>query len=227
VRKLFTSERGAIPVFEVALLVLVLGVLGVAGYRVYTEKYTAPGGGDVKVEKKAESKTVQDPYAGWKDYTTKYDKIKLKYPSDLTLVDESEADTENVTPGSDHIRLTNANGFEFRIQTGLHGIGGACEECTVDHSEPVMVLGEGRFLNFVNRGAGGISGVVVGANNTDWFGASLKTKNITIVDTGGKAASDISFDFRTPNNLIVKPLQEYKTDHFVKEAKLILQSMTY
>ncbi|HVX58395.1 MAG TPA: hypothetical protein VG964_01530, partial [Candidatus Saccharimonadales bacterium] len=69
--------------------------------------------------------TTPDPYAGWKSYTMKYEKLSFKYPAAWTLKDTSGAK-------SDQISLTAANGFELNIQTG--GIG----HPSVDTSQPVI-----------------------------------------------------------------------------------------
>ncbi len=231
--KILKSQSGIVPVFEAILLVLVLAVLGFAGYRVYAEKYTAPKPADQKVAKKATPtptpQATPNPYTGWKSYTLKYEKMTFKYPSDLTVQDTSMATTaaDNVTPGMDRVRLVGSGGFVLSIQTGLDGIGGGCPECTIDYHEPIVIVGNQLKLNYVNSGNGLISSIAVAKLDNDFIGG-FDSKNINIVGSTNRPATLVSMSFKDANDTAVgKPLATYKTEHFVTEGKLVLQSASY
>lgn len=218
------------------LFIVILGLIGGTGWYVYNSNKKANKSLDnasadtnLNLKKKAgDEKTEADPYEGWKTYTTKYEKMSFKYPSDLTLTDTSTATTnqDNVTPGMDKIKLTSASGFEISIQTGLYGIGGGCEECTIDFADPVSVAGANYFINYVNPGTGKIRSITVSKTNDDFIG-SIDGKTITISGTNNKAATLISGSFRSGDQIVEKPLAQYKADPCVVDFKKLIQSISY
>lgn len=170
-----------------------------------------------------------DSYAGWKSYTTKYDKMKFRYPPDMVLNDISEASTtdSNVTPGSDVITLKSATGFLINIHAGIDGIGGGCPECEAKFADPITLAGGQFYMNYIDTGDGKISNIAISKDSTSFIG-NVGTHNITIIGTSNKAATIISGTFRDANdNIIGKSLADYKADHFVGEFKLLLKSISY
>lgn len=235
------NKQGFAPVQIIVMIVLILGVAGTGWYLLQAKNKTdktldatSKGVGNVTTTvKKAENKPVAapvDPYANWKTYTSKYDRMIFKYPSDMVLSDTSHASVsgqDNVTPGVDTIKITSTTGFTIRIQAGLEGIGGGCPDCQAKFSDPVTINSKPFFMNYIDSGSGNIQNIAVASDAASFIG-NLGTHNITITGTSNKAGAIISGSFRdTSDNIVGKSLIEYKADHFVAEFKLLLQSISY
>lgn len=174
--------------------------------------------------------TKSDPYTGWKTYTTKYDKMTFKYPTDMVVTDTSHATVageDNVTPGVDTVKISGSTGFTISIQAGLDGIGGGCPECQAKFSDPVTIAGKAFYMNYIDSGSGNIQNIAVASDQTSFIG-NLGTHNIVITGTTNKAGTIVSGSFRdASDNIVGKSLTEYKADHFIAEFKLLLQSISY
>lgn len=221
----------------ILLIVVIIGVISGAGWFVYNSHKNANNSANstnkstdsAKAADKAVTKSAPDPYDGWKTYTTTYEKMSFKYPTDLTIADTSHASVasqDNVTPGMDTLKLTGTGGFAISIQTGLEGIGAGCPECTIDFSDPVTLAGANYYINYVNSGDGKISSVTVSKITNDFVGG-VDGKTIVITGTTNKAATLISAAFHNGDIIIGKTLEQYKADHFVSEFKLLVQSISY
>jgi hypothetical protein len=127
----------------------------------------------------------------------------------------------------DRVKLVGSGGFTVSIQTGLSALGGGCPECKIDYQEPITVVGNKLKLNYVNSGSGLITSIAVAKLDNDFIGG-FDSKNISIVGSANHPATLISMSFKDSNDSgIGKPLATYKAEHFVVEAKLVLQSMSY
>lgn len=224
-------------VVTVLLTLVIIAIVGGTGWIVYnSQKKTTrsldnanKSASSTETTEKTAAKSPLDPYDGWKTYTTKYEKMNFKYPTDLAINDTSHASVagqDNVTPGIDTLKLTGAGDFAISIQTGLEGIGAGCPECTISFSDPVTLAGANYYINYVNSGSGKISSVTVSKITNDFVGG-VDGKNIVITGTTNKAATLISAAFRSGETIIEKTLDQYKTDHFVVEFKLLVQSISY
>lgn len=235
------DKKGFALTHIILIIVLILAVGGTGWYVWQAKNKTTKtldttareAGNAAKQEKKTETKPTTktaDPYAGWKSYTTKYDKMIFKYPSDMVLTDTSHASVageDNVTPGVDTIKLNSATGFTISIQAGLGGIGGGCPECQAKFSDPVTIAGKAFYMNYIDSGSGNIQNIAV-ANDQVSFIGNLGTRNIVITGTSNKAGTIVSGTFRdASDNIVGKSLADYKADHFVAEFKLLLQSINY
>lgn len=236
-----SNKQGFAPVQIIVMIVLTLGVAGTGWYLLQAKNKTditldatSRGVGNAtKTVKKEETKPITtpvDPYAGWKTYTSKYDRMSFKYPADMVLADTSHASVsgqDNVTPGIDTIKLTSTTGFSISIQAGLEGIGGGCPDCQSKFSDPVTINSKSFFMNYIDSGAGNIQNIAVASDAASFIG-NLGTQNITITGTSNKAGTIISGSFRdASDNIVGKTLADYKADHFVAEFKLLLQSINY
>jgi hypothetical protein len=126
VRKLFTSQRGAVPIFEVLLLLLVVGVLGLVSYRVYTERTSAPK--QAATTAPTPAKSTKTPVVETKLFTSKLEKLSFKYPATWKL--ETSYENENVMTGDplEATMLTGPNGTKVQLLVPVDGIGGACDD---------------------------------------------------------------------------------------------------
>lgn len=118
----FTGKKFR-PWLLVTLLValVVLGALGYVGHRYYQTasiKKPTSNGGQQKVA------APVDPYAGWKSYTSSYEKLSFKYPSDWTI---KTYDYSTQVTGADSAVLTSPSGtINIVWYSAVEGIGGAC-----------------------------------------------------------------------------------------------------
>lgn len=220
-------------VVEIILIVAILGVLGFVGWQVWhaqTSKVDNNVASDTPAPAASTTESTANPdqYADWKTYTLQYEKFSFKYPSDFTLNDESGPDEYVSTNGTDRIELTKSNGFLVDIRTGLHDIGGACESCMVAYSQDVTFLGQNLRLNFVdNLGDGKIGYVTVGADDTDWFGASVNGKNIKNTYDNQVTPISVAIRYKDGESYIGKTLDEFKKSTDLAEAVKILESASY
>jgi len=116
-KKINQSGFGAV---EALLLILVLAVIGFAGFYVWhSQKKTAPA---ATVTTSSDSKaTTNDVYAGWKSYSLKYEKLSFKYPAAWTAQDITG--DPGLTPNTDSVILSAKDGFSLSIDDGWDGSG--------------------------------------------------------------------------------------------------------
>jgi hypothetical protein len=143
-------------VVEGLLIVLVVAVICFGGYYVWhtqhkskTAKTTATS---VKPTTPAKASTTTpkqpaSPYAGWKSYTIKYEKLTFQYPAAWTLQDSSA--TQGLTPNADSITLTASDGFQVSIDDGWDG-GGDPLDVDVNNKIPVTFVGNADYLVFLH-----------------------------------------------------------------------------
>lgn len=220
--------RKALQIFAiVALLVLVAG-----GIYAWQNNRVAKLESQVADLKKADTPKVKppaaDPYAGWKTYTTKYEKLTFRYPASFTLSDTStKAGYEGLD--SDRITLTGSDNFEFVMQTGLWGVGGGCENCTIAKSESIKVLNQLYYLNYVNSGdkAGKVTYVLLASNQSSYMDF-LKSRTIKNAD-GTPSLMSFSFSYQANGTDTQKsmPLSTYENNQNLENTKLVLESLSY
>lgn len=214
----------------ILLVVLVVGVLGFVGWRIYDAAVQKPQAAVSNTSANSPAPAAKaDPYKGWKTYTLKYEKFSFKYPDTFTLADTSTTDPDKyIEPGMDNIRLTKPNGLELRIDTGLDGIGGACEDCRVLSTQQIRFLGQTASLNYVdNDKSGTISGITVTKKNDDWFGAGLLGKNIKFASDGKVLPMGIYVHYIVNGELVHKDLAALKASEDIKDTLMILDSASY
>lgn len=115
------------------------------------------------------------------------------------------------------------------MMTGVTGVGGACNECTILLSEPVTIAGNSYYLNYVqdtNYG-NGVSRIVVAKSKDDFIGG-INAKNALVDGTDGKIGLIlISAGYKNGDNYVVKSLSQIKSDPNVQAFKNFLQSLSY
>jgi len=178
------------------------------------------------LKKQAETKTNETKTIS---YATKYELLKFAYENGWTISDTSTPKVANSTTnsGRDTIKLTSPNGFVITIDAGLYGIGGACDTCSVLYSEPVTVLGNQYFLNFVqNTETGkGVSSIIL-AQKADEIFSGFNAKNIKAIN-GEPSLIIINAKYANGNTVVVKDLNTLKSDPNVQVFKSFLQSLSY
>lgn len=163
----YENQSGFTPVV-VLLVLLIVAVVGFGGYYVYQGRHTqntpvanASGKSTSPTSSSANSTTAKDSYAGWLSYTTKYEGLKFKYPSDWTTRDVSYSiNGVNL----DNIQVFPANqtweqGVNVQFQESMDNNGIACttthegNEDTLIATEPVSFLGQHDSIFFYSGGA--------------------------------------------------------------------------
>ena len=124
--KYTTDQRGAMAVLVVILVALLAVAGGLAIYNVTNarnsrEAFTSPS-------TTAKSTPAEDPYAGWKTYTSKQESLSFKYPSDMAIVSSGAVD-----PAGDGVTLSDASGLTIAWSSAVDGLGGACHPDTAPH----------------------------------------------------------------------------------------------
>lgn len=164
-----------------------------------------------------------------KQYTTKYEKLKFLYPNTFVLTDNSTTQ-ELIQPGSDKIIISNGN-FKMDLQTGLYGIGGACETCKVLYAEPITVLGKTYSLNYVSYDGGPkVDAVIIGKDAQDSFGVALTSKNIKPVNSSeGDSTTGISVSasYKNSSTTVPKSVAELQNDANITAFKNFVKSFSY
>ncbi len=220
--------RKALQIFAIiALLVLVAG-----GVYAWQNNRVAKLENQVADLKKNDTPTAKqtpaDPYAGWKTYTTKYEKLTFKYPASFALSDTStKASYEGLD--SDRITLTGSDNFLFVMQTGLWGVGGGCENCTIAKSESIKVLNKPYYLNYVNTGdKAGMETYLLLDNNQSIYMDFINSRTIKNAD-GTPSLMSFTFNYQANGTDTQKPmpLSTYENDQNSANAKLVLKSLRY
>jgi Tfp pilus assembly protein PilE len=113
-------------VVELVLIVVIIAVLGVIGWVVYKD-IASRTASTVHTQKSSPSTSTQtvDPYAGWKTYTSSFEKLSSKYPNNWTA---AATDRNFGITGADALQLKSPSGaVTVSWFSAVQGIGGACD----------------------------------------------------------------------------------------------------
>lgn len=174
-----------------------------------------------------------DPYAGWKSYTLRYEKISFKYPSNWILTDTSGTTSAAITPGEDLVKIKSSDPLEIFIHTGIVNPDYGCPSNKVLSSTTLKLLNATYYLNFLGGcDEGGVANNDVSGGSIYTTAASLypypSSKNITI-------SKSAVAGLQGPVNLITimyttgtgYPVSYFKQDINYEAAVKILESMAY
>ncbi len=123
--KTLKSQRGAIDIILI-VVVLVLAA-GLGGYVYYQQQQNnkaldKAGSGVTVTKKTAQTTTAKSgSYAGWKTYTSAYEKSSFMYPSTWTVAFKASPGV----PGKQVI-LTSPSGLKLTYDDFVDGLGGGC-----------------------------------------------------------------------------------------------------
>lgn len=191
-RRILKDQRGIASIFLILFLVLVVGFVGFFSFKAYDANKKA---NQDKTELRTPAKDKAAQANPCKELVTKYEKLKVCYPEDVTFTDTSYFDPDGLTTGLDHLKFTKGN-YALTIQAGLYGVGGACEECTVPLSEPITVLGKARHLNFVSNNGQTVGSLLV-AKTPDAYLDFVDAKNVK-TNEGGDTLIGITITLTNP-----------------------------
>lgn len=230
------TNQKVFSALEAILIVIVVGVLALAGWYVWKKNHDKESKNNPAVtqtqNQDENGQEEPDPYAGWKSSELVYEKIKYKYPENWNRQLESTPSgvTGTVKPGSDNLTLTGPDSeMQLVVRTGLDGVGSAVGQVVTD-SVPVTLLGGQHYLNFYVPGDDEdqqkVYGACVDASKTS--ADKLPGKNITRAN-GENTPMTICVNFPRVHGdtLVRKTVDEYKKDPSFATIKLILESLTY
>lgn len=102
------------------IVLVVLAAIGFAAWHVWSPKDKNPAATET-----TSSVATTDPYAGWKTYTSSFEKLSFKYPASWTTKDISK---HYSMPGTDAFQLTSPSAkLSIYWFSAIDGIGGACD----------------------------------------------------------------------------------------------------
>jgi hypothetical protein len=239
------NKKNGFTVVEGLLIVFVLSVVSFGGYYVWnTQKNnktdTTTSSAKTSNVSPAPAAKAEDPYAGWKEYTLKYEKLSFKYPSTWTVQDISGG--QGLTPNADNISLTSSNGFLFSVDDGWDGAGDPLKLAT-DSPVSVNFLNNPAYLVFIhpkiigpsNEDPNSVGRAILMTKATSQYGqhdtanAFPQSKNAhgdPRINNGGSTML-ISAGYSGSNAKKFTAVNEAKSDPEFKNSLLVLQSMHY
>jgi Tfp pilus assembly protein PilE len=161
--KIIKTEKG-FAVLELILIILVLAIVGFAGWWVYMNQHKTVDAKNITttLQNKTTPKVAStNSYAGWKMYTLPVEKLSLMYPSDWTVSNTALTSTQDDTI------LTSSDGFSIEISDGNGNGGDPIPEAPASSAVPVKFVGQSDYLAFTygtgSAGQGSSDGLVDGA----------------------------------------------------------------
>jgi hypothetical protein len=171
--------------------------------------------------------TKPNPYAGWKPYTLKNEKLTFRHPSSWQV-----SNTTAPASTQDSLTLTAAAGFTFNILDGVSNGGDAMNMAT---NAPVSVTyaGQPDYLVFTygtgSVGQGSSDGLINGAmlltNPSDQSSLPLDKYAVSPNDTTG--AANAKYILISSSTKIQLTLVQAQSSSDYKTAVLIIESMHY
>lgn len=245
--KLSKNQRGFGAIEAILILVIVI-LLCFTGWFVYKHNHKSSNQAVINAPAKSvtdsssksttTAKQSANLYDGWKSYTTKYDKLTLKYPSNWQLVDKSNTDDTDVTPGQDAIQLISNDSLEVTIGTGATYFDGGNSSVKVISSTPISVLGHADYLVYASDTSIGGGAVVTTTNSLPSTSTFPLAKNINLSQSvkSNSAIQGMPAPFNligvnysssdpTANNQY--PISKYQQDPNYKLAQEIIESLSY
>lgn len=231
---------------EALLILVIVGILGFTGWFVYhsqkvaTKDYNSHPSTATTTAKPAKS-TGQ--YAGWKSYTTKYERLSFKYPSNWKLVDQSNTDSTDVTPGQDSVTLISNDSLEVTIGAGAEDFDVGNSTVRILSATPLSILGRTNYLTFTSSdgafGGTGTGGALITtkdalpsltnfpiSRNIHYTHATLSNPALQDMPTPFDLIS-LNYDDVNQNGTHEYSVSAFQQDPNYKAALLILGSLTH
>ncbi len=240
-------NRAPLVIFAVIVL------LGLVGYGVYAWQNNRVAKLETQVAdlKKttpvAETKKADDPYAGWKTYTSKVEKSTFKYPADWKLTADAPTASDEYKD-ADAAKITSPSGNVVISWTSVvDGIGGACDEDTCPYmttlGSTLLTSVKGRYINhgvISQEGKTYTPFMAVQDNlqkigdSRDLFFGFFTAKNNGSINTNGNGnlGAGLSLSNAVNGKITDAKLSKNQASSYfekpeVKQARLILDSYAY
>jgi len=225
-------------VVETLLLIVIIGILGFTGWYVYHAQKAANKDYSANPSVHVNTTKATSKYDGWKSYTTKYDKLSFKYPSDWQLIDTSNSDDADVTPGQDWIKLIAKDSLGVSIITGDTMYDGGNASLQVIASTKINTLGHDSYLQFLSDSDTTSGATLTTANAIPTTNIFPTSKHIHLsqatLNNPAIQGMPSPFDYITlvyneapgnPNRSY--PVKKFLQDPSIKTAFDIISSMSY
>lgn len=216
---------------EIILVLIIVTLLGAIGWYVYNQsKNKTPDSMSVSTSSAPQKTTETDPYAGWKSYTLVHEKASFKYPSDWTLKDTN---TDPVMSDMDSIELKAPSGASLTISA--HPAGGyGGDESKIDGSDTLKFTGQSYYLVYTsypdpNDGTKyntTIDSAYLSTSTAEKYKFPPAKNNITNADSFTQT-TEFSVYFTFPEGKAPATITAARADADLKNAKLVLESVTY
>lgn len=229
-------DQTGFSIVELLLILVVIGIIVFTGWYVYQSQETANKGYDS--QSSAQDAPAVNQYAGWKTDSLTYEKMSFKYPStwQISNTSKDEAATGGTaTPGADTVTLTSPSGLIVSIQTGEAGVNSSGVPIGLLDSKPVTTLGGSYYLVFYTNKAQSTTearGACLNKTSTPTGMPLIASKNIKTAgmesDSTEPTANLICIRYPMEGNVTpVKPVSAFEQDASYKDARLIIESLTY
>jgi Tfp pilus assembly major pilin PilA len=213
-------------IVELFLTIGVIVLIGAVGWLVYKNHSDTSKSSTNTAQKSntnsttknstATSSSTVNPYSGWKTYTTQYQKLALKYPSNWQLSDVSN----RYGNGPDEIDITSPNNtydLNFQATNPTDTI-----QTLPATYESINFTGQSDYLVFypsdTNPNPNYISRVYVSASTSNYTMPAIPASDVS----GGISLWGIIFSPTTPMNLT-----DLLNSNELQQAKLIIESAKY
>ncbi len=226
------NQRGMIGPVEIVLLLVLAGIIGYTGWRVWdsnkaeeptttTSQTTTDATTNEDEDTNTDKETVTKPVSTNKTYTTTYEKMKFTYPKSFTLKDSSGPTAYG---NGDYISLTKGNVI-LTLAAANGGRGGGCDDCVLAKSTKVSILGRTAYINYWSFKAGQLRIISTSTGKTDFIFSNIPTKYVPDDPNGAEASviAEIYFTDSTPTQSMASVL----VNKDVAAAAKIIASLHY
>jgi hypothetical protein len=171
--KLSKNQKG-FTVVEALLFILIVAVIGFGGYYVWHTQHnkktpvtttSTSSKSSTSTKPITTATTTPNPYAGWKQYCSTYEKSCFKYPSTWTLTNECSSSAP--CPSSENIVLISPDKSTINFESSISGRGGECQPGSADSFiTSVTPLPNIKSLYLVQFSRADIDGIALGVDDT-------------------------------------------------------------
>ena len=243
------KEDGAgFSVVELVLVIVIVALIGVVGWLVYKSHHktntvsinTTSTYKPAISTKTTTTKVTPSPYAGWNTYTLAKEKLTFRYPTTWAIENNNFTNSNN--DGIQFVSKTDSS-FEILIGAGqaVAAVGNYDGNC-VQQADSVTFAGQTAYLDLVgfantntvppscSPASSTIQSVILSKSSTDASATNFfPTKNIPQPTTPSASEIVVYIDYNAPNGTGAtnKTLSEIESDTDYKDAKLVVDSMSY
>lgn len=209
-KKLKNNQKG-FSALETILVLAIVVIIGVVGWMLY-KGHNKASSTAFTVSTKTTNGVSSNPYAGWRTYTLKDERVTFQYPSTWKLTDDS-------TTSNDAIYLSDSNNISMTI-SDINQSTGVIPPVTVQYAAPVSFLGHNAYLDYYSSDLNNVNTIdtaILASSPTNIYATPFSTKNLT---PPGSFVINASSDN-------AMSLAAIKNNIDYNDVKLIVESMHY
>lgn len=250
------NDHSGFSVVEVVLVLVIVGLIGVVGFMVYknhnkklaTTSIAATTTTKSTTSTKTTTQAPTDPYAGWSTYTSKLEKLSIKYPAGWTVISNGDlfsilnntSQEEDFSVESSAETLSSGTQVRANVTLNVATSGltaGDCHGLVVHFATPVTVSGRNLTMAVLDSATepGKILGVYVTDAQGLHTGSTTSTCQPSFASLHGNSNVFVNATFsRLPQPgdhsdgaSIELTEAEYNSSSTVKQELKALQSLSY